>query len=336
MDIGYVAGEDRGHVVQHVGGGLLVVAEVADQACLDHVDLLLGVLVDHARDERGELDRVLLILEQLQLQGLVQALVGAVVEGLALDRERTDVVHDLAAEVVLARLGDVDLLLDRAHQPLVRLLVLAGVAVAHLLALGVGLDVVDVVAAEPLDRLLVGGDRALHLVLDDLGVLLAHDRQQVAVALAVVLGRDQGVVLQAALQLVDHHEGVDVALLLVGHEGVRDLVLDVAGGDALHALAHRLLAQLLDVVLGEAGQALAVVELELLEQGEVGLLGVLQAREHGPHRGDLQGVGGDMDAHLLLVEVALVDPLLVLQAGDIGDVDADGAVLEGLHELVVL
>jgi hypothetical protein len=43
--------------------------------------------------------------------------------------ERADVVHDLLAEVVLAALGDVDLLLDRTHQPLVRLLVFAGVGV---------------------------------------------------------------------------------------------------------------------------------------------------------------------------------------------------------------
>jgi hypothetical protein len=52
---------------------------------------------------------------------------------LALDGERADVVHDLAAEVLLAVLGDLDLLLDGAHQPLVGLHVLAGEAVLHLL-----------------------------------------------------------------------------------------------------------------------------------------------------------------------------------------------------------
>jgi hypothetical protein len=78
-------------------------------------------------ETRLELDRVLLVLEELELERAVQALVGVEVELLALDGERPDVVHDLAAEVVLARLGDVDLLLDGAHEPLVRLLVLTGV-----------------------------------------------------------------------------------------------------------------------------------------------------------------------------------------------------------------
>src|SRR5262245_5347373 len=73
--LGVAACEDAGHVVQHIGRALLVVAEVADQACLNHVDLLLSVLVDHPRDQRSQLDRVLLILEQLQLERLVQALV---------------------------------------------------------------------------------------------------------------------------------------------------------------------------------------------------------------------------------------------------------------------
>jgi hypothetical protein len=46
---------------------------------------------DHAR----ELDRVLLILEQLELERAVQPVVGVVVELLAVERQRPDVVHDL-------------------------------------------------------------------------------------------------------------------------------------------------------------------------------------------------------------------------------------------------
>ena len=167
------AGEDAGHEVQHVRRADLAVAVVADQPALDHVDLLLRRLVDDVGDQAGQLDRVLLVLEQLQLQRLLQPLVGLVVELLAVDGQGPDVVHDLPAEVVLAALGDVDLLLDRPHQPLVRLLVVAGVPVADLLPLGVGLDVVDVVGAQPRQRVLVGGDGPLHLVLDDVLVLLA-------------------------------------------------------------------------------------------------------------------------------------------------------------------
>src|SRR5690606_35201877 len=82
---GVAAGEDRGDVVQHVGGRDLVVAEVTDQSALDDLDLLLRVLVDHGGDQAGQLDRVLLVLEQLQLERAVQALVGLVVERPALD-----------------------------------------------------------------------------------------------------------------------------------------------------------------------------------------------------------------------------------------------------------
>ena len=57
------AGEDAGDVGQHVGGRGVVVAVVADEPLLDHVDLLLGFLVDHLADQAGELDAVLLILE---------------------------------------------------------------------------------------------------------------------------------------------------------------------------------------------------------------------------------------------------------------------------------
>jgi NAD(P)-dependent dehydrogenase (short-subunit alcohol dehydrogenase family) len=77
---------------------------------------------------------------------------------------------------------------------------------------------------------------------------------------------DERVVREALLELVQHHERVDVALDSVLHERVRDLVLDVARRDAVEALARRLLAELLHVVLRVARQRLAVVELHLLEQ----------------------------------------------------------------------
>ena len=52
--------------------------------------------------------------------------------------------------------------------------------------------------------------------------------------------------------------------------------------------------QLLDVVLGEAGQRLAVVELQLLQQRQVGVLGLLQPGQHRPHGRDLDRVRGDV------------------------------------------
>ena len=162
-------------------------------------------------------------------------------------------------------------------------------------------------------------------------------REQLPVVLQLLLAGDQRVVPQARLQLVQDHERVDAVLLGVGDQGVGDLVLDVARADAVHALADRLPLQLDDVVLGEAGQRLAVVELQLLQQRQVGVLGLLQPRQHGPHRRHLDRVRGDVLApDASGVEVLLVDLDLVLQPGDVRDVDLDRAVAQRLHELVVL
>jgi hypothetical protein len=46
--------------------------------------------VDHVADERGQLEGVLSVLEQLQLEGAAQAVVPAVVELLAVDGQRAD------------------------------------------------------------------------------------------------------------------------------------------------------------------------------------------------------------------------------------------------------
>ena len=72
-----------------------------------------------------------------------------------------------------------------------KLLVLAGVRVPDLLFLRVRLDAVDVVRAEPLQRLFVGGDRPLHLVLHDVLVLFLHHAEQLAVVLQLLLAGDE-------------------------------------------------------------------------------------------------------------------------------------------------
>ena len=100
--------------------------------------------------------------------------------------------------------------------------------------------------------------------------------------------------LEARFQLVEHHERVDALGLGMGDQGVGDLVLHVAGRDADHAFLVGLLAQLLDVLLGEARQRLAVVELQLLQQRQAGVLRLLQPREHGPHGGHFDRVRGDV------------------------------------------
>src|SRR6478752_3382832 len=178
------AGEDARNVVEHVRRADLVVAEVAHQATLDDVDLFLGFFVDDGADQRLELDAVLLIFEQLELERAAQAIVGLPVELLAFDRFGADEVHDFTPEIVLAIFRNVDLFFDRPHQAFIGLFVLAGVAVLDLFFERVGLDVVDVVGGKLADRVFVGADRALHLVLHDLFVLAFDHADQVAVALA--------------------------------------------------------------------------------------------------------------------------------------------------------
>src|SRR5258705_774128 len=98
--LGVAAGEDARHEVQHVGGAHVAVAVVLHEPGLHDVDLLLRVLVDDRGDQAGQLDRVLLVLEELELDRLLQPLVAAPGEGLALHGERADLCHDLAPELL--------------------------------------------------------------------------------------------------------------------------------------------------------------------------------------------------------------------------------------------
>src|SRR5947199_11894 len=83
---------------------------------------------------------------------------------------------------------------------------------------------------------------------------------------------------------------------------------------SFHPFARRFLAQLLDVVLGEPGQGLPVIELEFLQLSQVVLLRLFQPREHAPHRRHLQGVRRDvLSPDALRVVVLLVDLHLFAQ-----------------------
>src|SRR5262245_1027589 len=66
--------KDARHEAQHIRRAHVAVAVVIRQPALDDVDLLLCRLVHDARHQARQLDRVFLVLEQLQLQGLLQTL----------------------------------------------------------------------------------------------------------------------------------------------------------------------------------------------------------------------------------------------------------------------
>src|SRR5829696_2735121 len=89
-------------IVEHVSRGHLVISEILNHSRLDDVDLLLRLFVDDAGDEGLELDGVLLVLEELELERAAEPIVRVPLELLAVDGQGADVVHDLAAEVVLA------------------------------------------------------------------------------------------------------------------------------------------------------------------------------------------------------------------------------------------
>ena len=105
----------------------------------------------------------------------------------------------------------------------------------------------------------------------------------------------------------------------------------------MHTFALGFFTQLFDVVFGEAGQGLAVVQLELLHQGEPGVLGLFEPGKDGPHRGDFESVRGQaFAAHFPAVVILFVDLDLVEEPGDVRNVDLDRPVAKSLHELVGL
>ena len=149
---------------------------------------------------------------------------------------------------------------------------------------------------------------------------------------------DQRVMLEAGFELVEHHERVDRACFGMGHQGVGDLVLHVAGRDA-HACPSLMVCSRSSLMLSSVkpGKRLAVVELQFLQQRQAGVLGLFEPRQHGPHRGHFDRVRGNVLAvDLLGVVVLFVDLDLVGQARDVRNVDLDRAIAQGLHELVVL
>ena len=123
----------------------------------------------------------------------------------------------------------------------------------------------------------------------------------------------------------------------MGDQGVGNLVLHIAGRDADHAFLRGMLAQLLDVLLGEARQRLAVVELQLLQPREAGMLRLFQPRQHGPHRRHFDRVRRDvLAADRVLVVILLVNLHFVRERRDVRHVDLHRPVAKRFHELVVL
>src|SRR2546423_11030624 len=229
------AREQRADVGQQFVGADGAVAAVFDEAVNDLVDAAQLVWVGRLRGGRY-LHNVFQVGEDFLFNRLLQALVRGVLELPALARVRRNPNQNLLAEGVLRVLADPDLLLDGAHQLLVRLHLLFGNRVFDLLLVAVGLDVVEVVVADGARHLLERVDEgALHLGLRHLVVLLAGRRDEVEIALALV-GRNPCVLLEAAL---DRAQTVNLADArdAIAHERRGEAVDDVAGGGGRPSLA---------------------------------------------------------------------------------------------------
>jgi len=101
-----------------------------------------------------------------------------------------------AFEVLAEKLlPQVNLFLDGAHQAFVRLFQFTRVAVADFFPPNICLDILNVVLAQALEGFLVGGDGSADFVLDDFLIFLPHDRQQFAVAFALLFAADEGVMV---------------------------------------------------------------------------------------------------------------------------------------------
>ena len=146
------ARENAGHVVQDVGSRVLVVAGIRIRRALT-MSIFSWVSLSTTLETRlVSLIVSFLVLEEFKFQGLLEPFVGPVIELLAVKGQCTDVIHDLAAEVVTALSGmSIFSSMDRISRS-IRLFGLSGVLVPDLLPLSISLDVVDVVAAEPRQR----------------------------------------------------------------------------------------------------------------------------------------------------------------------------------------
>src|SRR5215475_2068078 len=326
--------QQRADVTQQLVGADRAVAVVFDQAVDDFVDA--AQLVGVGRLGRsGDLHHVLEVGEDLLLDGLFQPLVRVVLEGLAFARIRGDADQDLLPESVLGVFGDADLLFDRAHQSLVWFELFLGYRVFDLLLVAIGLDVVEVGIAHVPRHLLERIDEsALHLGLGDVVVFAFGGRNQIQVAFSFVR-RDAGVLVKP---VPDRAKGVDRvdAGDVVAHQGVRQPVDDVARRDAVHAFADGLFLQLANVLRFEAFNILAVVELHLLDDVNVGFLRLFEPGHDGEHGRDLQGVRRQVDVaqRLGLFEQFVINALFLGDLQVVGDFDHDDAVLKGFGLLV--
>jgi hypothetical protein len=83
----------------------------------------------------------------------------------------------------------------------------------------------------------------------------------------------------------------------MGHQSIADLILNVTRADTVHPFVDGLPLQLYHAVLGEAGQRLAIVQLELMQERQVGVFGLHSVNSTSPRLAILSSLSklGDLD-----------------------------------------
>src|SRR5207237_2385888 len=107
---------------------------------------------------------------------------------------------------------------------------------------------------------------------------------------------DTGMLIQSIRERAQGISGIYAGHSLLD-ERIGEAVDDIARRDAIHPLPHSLFLQLLEVLLLEVLDILAIIQFELLHQAHTSLLGWLQTTQHCEDTGDTQGIWSNM--HIL-------------------------------------
>src|SRR5688572_132626 len=222
-------------VAERFLSAVLVVTILRREAVLHRRNFLTRLVV---RPRRGshQPQYIAALLEQVLLDRLAHARVaveGELLAGLVRDH---GLAHDLLAKSHLARLRHLDLVLDRAQEPLVGGTRLAGDRIGDLAMVERGLHFIQVLVQQLLRFVLERREqRAVHVFLDPAVVEVLARQHQVVDPELLRLGVHAGVVLDRIFEREQHfHAGQ--ALLVAARDRIGDRVDDEAWADAGQAL----------------------------------------------------------------------------------------------------
>src|SRR6185369_6692002 len=239
--------------------------------------------------------------------------------------------QNLLPESILCVLGDPDLLLDRAHQLLVRIHLLFGDRVLDTFLVTESFDVIEIVVAHRPRHLFKRVDkRSLNFDLRELVILLARLRNVIQIPLTL-LAADARMLLETILDRPQRIDGINAGHT-VAYERARQAIDDVARRDAVHTFADRLLFQLAHVFRFVTLDVLAVVKLHLLYDVDVLALWLFKTRHDGKHCRHSQSVWREVNVaqRFRLMQQLVVNSLFLRDAQVVRHSHENDAILQRL------